>query len=154
LTLPTLAGLGLILTYGPPRARNFQPYYLAVDSRGVLYAAEIESSEVRVFGPDGALRAKLRVGVASVQGPPGPGFSPPGPLDDPLGIGGSHCGGAVGGPFRGTSPSACRHSSGEAEQGDSGGNFGFCGLATDGQNRLYVPDTLRRWLLQFAPNGT
>src|SRR5262249_47005812 len=85
LTLPTLAGLGLILARTPSHTRNFSPYYLAVDSQGVLYVAESESSEVRVFGPNGALRAKLRVGVASIQGPPGPGFSPPGPLDDPLG---------------------------------------------------------------------
>jgi sugar lactone lactonase YvrE len=153
--LPTLLGLGLVVHAAPPRPLNFQPYYVAVDSRGTLYVVENETPEVRVFAPDGALRAKLRVGLASVLGPPGPGFSPPGPLDDPLGIGTSACVPGYGtgvGPSLGSRslPPSCSHNAAAL----AGYDIGFCGLAVDGRDRLYVPDTLRGHLLRFAPDGT
>ena len=87
LLIPTLLGLALIAWSRPPHPLDFQPYYVAVDSSGVFYVSDSYAPVIRIFGPDGALRYKLRPGLASVQGPPGPGFMPPGPYNDPDGLG-------------------------------------------------------------------
>src|SRR5258708_37654411 len=87
--LPSLTALALVAWSSPPYPLTFAPYYLAVDSHGTLYATDAAAPVIRVFAGDGSLRAKLRPGLASLQGPPGPGFSPPGPYNDPDRLGGS-----------------------------------------------------------------
>jgi hypothetical protein len=87
-TAPTLLALTFIGWVDLPRTANFLPNYLVVDSHHTLYVADRDMGAIRVFGPDGGLRAKLWPGLASHLGPPGPGFSPAGPYSDPdhLGI--------------------------------------------------------------------
>ena len=85
--VPSLLGLALVAWSRPPHPLDFQPYYVAVDSNGTFYVTDAYAPVIRVFGPDGSLRYKLRPGLASVQGPPGPGFMPPGPYNDPDGLG-------------------------------------------------------------------
>jgi hypothetical protein len=140
--LPTVAALALVAWASPPRPFDFQPYYVAVDSHQTLYVADAQSPVIRVFGPGGGLRAKLRPGLASRQGPPGPGFSPPGPYNDPDGLGVPRAtpgSGIISGALRTWLPGT--------------DDFWFCGLAVDGRDRLYVPDWMRGRMLRFAPDG-
>lgn len=137
---PTVLLLSFVGWVSPPRITNFQPGYLAVDHQGAVYATDREGWAIRVFGPDGSLRAKLWPALASWQGPPGPGFSPPGPASDPerLGI-----------PPQLTQASARSATS----VPPLGMEFHFCGIALDTSDRLFVPDTLNHLMLQFAPDG-
>lgn len=140
--LPTVAGLALVAWSSPPHPLDFPPYYVAADAQGTVYVSDAESPVIRVFGPDGTLRAKLRPGLASLQGPPGPGFSPSGPYNDPEGLG----------VPRATPGSATV--SGALRPWPLGlDDFWFCGLAVDGRNRLYVPDWMRGRMLRFGPGG-
>lgn len=141
--LPTVVALALVAWASPPRPLNFAPYYLAVDSHGTLYASDVDAPVIRVFAPDGSLRAKLRPGLASLQGPPGPGFSPPGPFNDPERLGVSR---AVRGTASQVSTSLVPWPLGTDD-------FWFCGLAIGSHDRLYVPDWQRGRMLRFAPNG-
>lgn len=142
LVVPTLLALSFIAARTPPYVLDFRPYWLAVDGHGTLYISDVESPVIRVFTPDGSLQAKLRPRLAARKGPPGIGFSPPGPWNDPdqLGV-----------------PSLTR-------QPQSGAGwlrpwpantdeFLFCGLAVDSQNRLYVLDWLGNQMLRFTPDG-
>ncbi len=139
--VPTVLLLSFVGWVNPPRAINFQPGYLAVDRQGALYATDLEGSAIRVFGPDGSLRAKLWPALASWQGPPGPGFSPPGPASDPerLGI-----------PANLTQASAIV----ARNQPPTGLEFHFCGIALDTSDHLFVPDTMNHLMLQFSPSGS
>ncbi|HEX8033677.1 MAG TPA: hypothetical protein VF510_07505 [Ktedonobacterales bacterium] len=136
--VPCVVALGFTGWVDTPHTVNFQPYYLAVDSHQTLYATDRDTSVIRVFGPDGSLRAKLWPGLANYQGPPGPGFSPPGPFSDPdhLSLPATN-GSAKTTPFW-------------TPQRDS---FHFCGLATDSLDRLYVPDPLHGIVLRFGSDG-
>jgi hypothetical protein len=138
--IPTILLLSFVGWVNPPRTINFQPSYLAVDRQGTLYATDLEGSAIRVFGPDGSLRAKLWPALASWRGPPGPGFSPPGPASDPeqLGI-----------PANLTQARAIA----ARNLPPTGLEFHFCGIALDTADRLAVPDTMNHLLLQFSPNG-
>jgi DNA-binding beta-propeller fold protein YncE len=140
--LPTGAALALVAWCSPPRPLDFQPYYVAVDAQGTVYVTDAESPVIRVFGPDGTLRAKLRPGLASRQGPPGPGFSPPGPYSDPEGLGVPRA-----------TPGTARVSGALQPWPTGTDDFWFCGLALDGHNRLHVPDWMRGSMLRFAPDG-
>lgn len=140
--LPSVAGLALVAWGSPPHPLDFAPYYVVVDAHGTLYVSDAASPVIRVFGADGALRAKLRPGLASLQGPPGPGFSPPGPYNDPDGLG----------VPRATPGSAIV--AGALQPWPLGtDDFWFCGLTVDGRNRLYVPDWMRGRMLRFGPDG-
>jgi sugar lactone lactonase YvrE len=140
--LPTLVALVLTIATSTPRTTDFAPYYAAVDAGGTLYVSDEYSPVIRVFAPDGSLRAKLRPGLASVQGPPGPGFSPPGPYNDPdrLGVARATPGTAlIAAPLRPWPLGA--------------DDFWFCGMATGDGGRLYVTDWMRGRMLRFAPDG-
>ncbi|HEU5347555.1 MAG TPA: hypothetical protein VFU63_02970 [Ktedonobacterales bacterium] len=140
--VPTLLGLALIAWSRPPHPLDFQPYYIAVDSNGTFYVTDASAPVIRVFGPDGSLRYKLRPGLASVQGPPGPGFLPPGPYNDPDGLGVPR-----------SSPGA-RTISGALNPVPYGiDDFWFCGMAIAADHNLYVPDWMRGRMLRFAANG-
>ena len=142
LVTPTLLGLALIAWSRPPHPLDFQPYYVAVDSNGVFYVSDSYAPVIRVFGPDGALRYKLRPGLASVQGPPGPGFMPPGPYNDPDGLGVPQ-----------SSPGA-RAITGALNPVPYGADdFWFCGMAVAANHDLYVTDWMRGYMLRFAANG-
>lgn len=121
-----------------PNVLYFQPYYLAVDSHQTLYATDKDASVIRVFGPDGSLRAKLWPGLASRQGPPGPGFSPTGPYGDPDRLGLS--------PIKSINATVSLWT----PQRDP---FVFCGIAVDAHDRLYVPDPKHRNVLRFGGDG-
>jgi streptogramin lyase len=141
-TLPSVVALGLTAWTSVPRATDFVPYYVAVDGGGTLYASDEYSPVIRVFAPDGSLRAKLRPGLASLQGPPGPGFSPPGPYNDPdrLGVARATPGAALVAALLRPWPLGAD-------------DFWFCGMAAGAGNRLYVTDWMRGRMLRFAPDG-
>lgn len=139
---PSLLALALVAWTKPPHPLNFQPYYIAVDSSGDFYVTDAYAPVIRVFGPDGALRAKLRPGLASLRGPPGPGLMPPGPYNDPDGLGvprGSHGATTITGALN------------PVPYGVD--DFWFCGMATDSTHNLYVTDWMRGRMLRFAANG-
>ncbi|MGZ3662966.1 MAG: NHL repeat-containing protein [Ktedonobacterales bacterium] len=141
--LPSTVGLGLVAWNSSTlQLVNFQPYYVAVDSHGTIYVTDAASPVIRIFGPGGSLRAKLRPGLASRQGPPGPGFSQPGPYNDPerLGVPRAASGStSVSGSLRPWAPGT--------------DDFWFCGMALDSHDNLYVPDWMHSRMLRFAPNG-
>lgn len=138
LVLPSALGLGAVARIAPhQQTPNFTPVYIVADSRGTLYVTDKRSPVVRVFSPDGALRAKLRPGVASVLGLPGRGFEPPGPYNDPDRIGANTV-------YITQQPQYPFY--------DIDG-IRFCGLAIDSQDRLYVPDAERDQMLRFTPDG-
>ncbi len=141
LVVPTLLALSFIAARTPPYVRDFRPYWLAVDGRGTLYVTDVESPVIRVFSPDGSLRAKLRPRLAARKGPPGIGFSPPGPWNDPdqLGV---------------PSLSGSQSSVGWLQPWPPNTDeFLFCGLALDSQDRLYVLDWLENQVLRFTADG-
>lgn len=139
---PSLLALVFIAWSSPSHPLDFEPYYIAVDSTGVFYVTDSYAPVIRVFGPDGALRYKLRPGVASNQGPPGPGFMPPGPYNDPDGLGVPQ-----------SSPGT-RAISGALNPIPYGvDDFWFCGMAIATNHDLYVTDWMHGRMLQFAPNG-
>ncbi|HEY7835242.1 MAG TPA: hypothetical protein VIG30_16825 [Ktedonobacterales bacterium] len=140
--LPTLLGLALVAWSSPPRPLDFQPYYAAVDSHGTVYVSDASSPVIRVFAPNGTLRAKLRPGLASARGIPGPGFMPPGPYNDPDGLG----------VPRATPGSGVVTSTLQPYPFGTD-DFWFMGLALDAQDRLWVPDWMRGRMLAFAPDG-
>lgn len=141
-TLPTIVALGFAALPAAPHEDHFSPYYLALDSSGTLYASDAHAAVIRVFAPGGALVAKLRPGLASRQGPPGPGFSLPGPYNDPDGLGVAR---ATPGKSGITVP---------LQPWPVGADdFWFCGMAVGPRNRLFVPDWMRGRLLRFAPDG-
>ncbi len=141
LLLPTLLALSFIAMRTPPFVLDFRPYWLAVDGHGTLYVSDVESPVIRVFAPDGSLQAKLRPRIAARVGPPGTGFSPPGPWNDPdqLGV-----------PSLTGQPSSAGWLRPWPPNTDE---FLFCGLATDTQNRLYVLDWLGNQMLRFTSDG-
>jgi hypothetical protein len=140
--LPSLAALALVAWSSPPHPLTFAPYYLAVDSHGTLYATDAAAPVIRVFAGDGSLRAKLRPGLASLQGPPGPGFSPPGPYNDPDRLGVPRTTANKPQPLSTLRPWPL-----------GADDFWFCGLAVGSHDRLYVPDWQRGRMLRFAPDG-
>lgn len=139
--LPSLLALSFIAAITPPQVLDFRPYWLAVDSHGTLYVSDVESPVIRVFSPDGTLQAKLRPRQAVKRGIPGIGFSPPGPWNDPDNLGVPGLTGQQGqyGWLRPWAPNT--------------DEFLFCGLAVDGQDRLYVLDWLGNQLLRFTRDG-
>ncbi|HEU5370245.1 MAG TPA: NHL repeat-containing protein [Ktedonobacterales bacterium] len=141
LVLPTLLALSFIAVRTPPYVLDFHPYWLAVDGHGTLYVTDVESPVIRVFTPDGSLQAKLRPRLAARKGPPGIGFSPPGPWNDPdqLGVPSLTGGQSSAGWLRPWPANT--------------DEFLFCGLAVDSQNRLYVLDWLGNQVLRFTPDG-
>jgi hypothetical protein len=141
LTLPTLLALGMVVYRTPPNVIDFRPYWLAVDSRGTLYVSDVESPVIRLFAPDGTLRAKLRPRLSARKGPPGVGLSPPGPWNDPNHLGVPNLNSpASAGWLRPWPPNT--------------DEFLFCGMTLDRQDRLYVLDWLGNQMLRFTPNGT
>lgn len=137
--VPCVAALGFTGWVDTPHTANFQPYYLAVDSHQTLYATDRDTAVIRVFGPDGSLRAKLWPGLANYKGPPGPGFSPTGPFSDP-----DHL--SLPTPTKGSAKTTAFWT----PQRDT---FQFCGLATDSRDRLYVPDPFHGVVLRFGSDG-
>ncbi|HKT40546.1 MAG TPA: hypothetical protein VJR48_19395, partial [Ktedonobacterales bacterium] len=140
--VPSLLALALVAWSRPPHPLDFQPYYVAVDSTGTFYVTDAYAPVIRVFGPDGALRYKLRPGLASMQGPPGPGFMPPGPYNDPDGLGVPR-----------STPGA-RAISGVLNPIPYGvDDFWFCGMTVATNHDLYVTDWMRGRMLRFSPTG-
>lgn len=143
IALPSVAGLTLVAwTSHPLQALNFQPYYVAVNSHGAIYVTDAASPVIRIFTSDGSLRAKLRPGLASRQGPPGPGFSQPGPYNDPERLGVSRA-----------SPGSTSVSGWLRPWASGTDDFWFCGMAFDSHDDLYVPDWMHSLMLRFAPDG-
>jgi hypothetical protein len=143
LTLPSLCGLSAMAWPTPRQVLDFAPYYVAVDAHQTIYVSDAHASVIRVFGADGSLRAKLRPGLASLHGPPGIGFSPPGAYNDPDSLG-------VGRALPGSSSVSALLRPWPVGADD----FWFCGMATDSASRLYVPDWMRGRMLRFTPGGT
>jgi hypothetical protein len=141
--LPTLCGLALVAWTAPAQTKWFSPQYIAVDSQGTVYISNSKSNVIRVFAPDGTLRAKLRPQVAKEQGIPGLGFEQPNVTGEPDQLGSAKPG-ALGSTTSARSGVATRE-----EQA----NFRICGLALDNQDRLYVPDMRGHVLLRFKPDG-
>lgn len=143
IALPSVAGLVLVGWISRPlQPVNFQPYYVAVDSHSTIYVTDAASPVIRVFAPDGSLRAKLRPGLASRQGPPGPGFSQPGPYNDPDRLGVPRA-----------SPGSTSASALLRPWAPGTDDFWFCGMAFDSHDNLYVPDWMHSLMLGFAPDG-
>ncbi len=141
--LPSLCGLALVAWTAPTQQKWFSPQYIAVDSHGTVYISNSSSNVIRVFAPDGTLRAKLRPQVAKELGIPGSGFEQPNVTSEPdLQAAGtpSLLGGAA-------SPATSR------EAREEFANFRLCGLALDARDRLYVPDMRGHVLLRFTPDG-
>jgi sugar lactone lactonase YvrE len=141
LTLPTLLALGVVAYQSPPNVVDFRPYWLAVDAHGTLYVTDVESPVIRIFAPDGTLRAKIRPRQSALKGPPGIGLSPPGPWDDPNRLGVPNL----------NSPPAAGWLRPWKPNTDE---FLFCGMTLDRQDRLYVLDWLGNQMLRFTPDGT
>lgn len=141
--LPTLCGLALVAWTAPAQTQWFSPQYIAVDSHGTVYISNTRSNVIRVFAPDGTLRAKLRPQVAKELGIPGLGFEQPNVTGEPdqLGL-------ATPGTLGGTTSA-----SGGVEAREQAVNFRICGLALDKQDRLYVPDMRGHVLLRFKADG-
>lgn len=143
IALPSVAGLALVAWASSPFQQvNFQPYYAVVDSHGTLYVSDAASPVIRVFARDGSLRAKLRPGLASRQGPPGPGFSQPGPYNDPERLGVPRA-----------TPGASSVSGLLQPWAPGTDDFWFCGMAVDSHDDIYIPDWMRGRMLRFAPDG-
>jgi hypothetical protein len=141
-TLPTIVALVVVAWPVPPRIVDFAPYYLALGSHGTLYASDEHAAVIRVFAPDGSLTAKLRPGLASWQGPPGPGFNPPGPYNDPDRLGVARA-----------TPGARSIATLPQPWPVGADDFWFCGMAIGPGDQLFVPDWMRGRLLRFAPDG-
>lgn len=141
IALPGILTLGTLIATSPPRPLAFRPQYVAASVNGYVYITDHESPVIRVFRPDGSLVGKLRPGLASVQGPPGPGMYPTGPYNDPdrLGI------------ARATGPRLTRVALQPWPTGTD--DFWFSGLALDNTGTLIVPDWMRERLLRFSPGG-
>ncbi len=141
--LPSLVGLALVAwTSSPLQPVNFQPYYVAVDSHGTIYVSDAASPVIRVFASNGSLRSKLRPGLATRQGPPGPGFSQPGPYNDPERLGVPRA-----------APGASQISGTLRPWAPGTDDFWFCGMALDSHDNLYVPDWMHSRMLRFASDG-
>ena len=140
-SVPSIVGLTFAGWLNVPQTVDFKPDRLAIDSHGTLYVSDLDASVIRVFGADGTLRAKLWPGLASLLGPPGPGFSATGPFNDPEQIGlpaGVTASGTTVGGVAWTPRSD---------------PFQFCGLAVDAGDRLYVPDPKHGVMLRFGADG-
>jgi hypothetical protein len=143
--LPTLCGLALVAWTAPAQTQWFSPQYIAVDSHGTVYISNSRSNVIRVFAPDGTLRAKLRPQVAKELGMPGLGFEQPNVTGEPdqLGL-------ATPGTLGSGSTTSAGGGVGVREEAV---NFRICGLALDKQDHLYVPDMRGHVLLRFKPDG-
>lgn len=143
--LPTLAAFALVA--GPSlsqqffagtvtAANNFSPYWLAVDSKGTLYATNLRGNTIWVFDAAGNPQGTIRPGLAPASGAtPGPGIVPIGyePLpNNPVG--------GVLGRATPTPTPVPQH-------------FGFCGTAVDPSDNLYVADPINYQMLRFDRNG-
>jgi sugar lactone lactonase YvrE len=105
-----------------PPFLNFQPYWLALDSRGTLYATDNDGSIVWVFDSSGNPVGTLLPSKAPPVPTPGPGILPSG-YENELNLPGT-------GLFATATPIG----------GASVARFEFCGLAVDPQDNLYMMD--------------
>jgi hypothetical protein len=113
-----------------PLPATFSPYWLAVDSRGTLYAGNADGDSIMVFDRTGAPIGTLWPNAAPEVGVRGPGIRPVG-YPTPIAA-------AVPTPSAlGLAPAA----------------FTFCGLATGPGDFLYVVDPLDMNLLKFDKEG-
>jgi hypothetical protein len=113
-----------------PLPATFSPYWLAVDSRGTLYAGNADGNSILVFDRTGAPIGTLWPYAAPQVGVRGPGIRPIG-YPTPIAA-------AVPTPSAlGLAPAA----------------FTFCGLATGPGDFLYVVDPLDKNLLKFDKEG-
>ncbi|MFN8482965.1 MAG: hypothetical protein U0768_07955 [Anaerolineae bacterium] len=128
LGLVTLGVLALVWATAPAAARTATFGWLAADSAGTLYAADADSGFIWVFDDKGQRQGTLwpRQAAAGLRGP--------GILG--VGVGSEVAAGASLGP------------NGLPDIG-----LVFCGLAVDGQDRLYVVDGGKRHVQAFDTRG-
>ncbi|MGI8588515.1 MAG: hypothetical protein ACR2M0_12645 [Chloroflexia bacterium] len=130
--LLTLVALGVLWITAPPFARTARVTWMAADSRGTLYATDGDSGAIWVFDSNGGVRGKLLPRRASAPNVPGPGVQSAG-VGSELSV-----------PASGPTPTP---------GGPTVNEFGFCGIAADPQDHLYVPDILLRRVLDFDRDG-
>ena len=146
--------LGLICVGGPALAGQvlgqrqfypnpyFSPYWLAVDSRGTLYASNSQGGAVYVFDASGMPRGTLNPTVVTGAGTPGPGIVPIGLLA-PLSLPGSS-----------VIPTATPFTT--TITADLQPIYTYCGLAVDPNDNLYLMDLVdpnNRAILRFNRDG-
>lgn len=118
---------------GVPLNLSAQFYWLATDSRGTLYASDVDNGSVWVFDPGGGVRGKIWPARAPAPGQPGPGILPAGV---------------------GSELSAPQRQTGFFQQGTYiEQEFLFCGLTIDPQDHLYVVNLTTQHLMQFDREG-
>ena len=126
----------------PDPALNFIPNWLAVDSRGTLYATSASGNEIVLFDPSGSVSGTIWPGRAPAPGTPGPGIVPTG-YEAAIGLVNPNT-------LPTTTPAA-----GPTDP-DLTGNFAFCGLTVDARDNLYAVDwssPASRGLLRFDSRG-
>ncbi|MFN8500228.1 MAG: hypothetical protein U0641_20430 [Anaerolineae bacterium] len=128
LGLVTLIVLGFVWATAPAAARTATFGWLAADSQGHVWAADADSGFIWVFNDKGQRQGTLWPRQAA------PGARGPGILG--VGVGSEVTAGASLGP------------NGLPDIG-----LVFCGLAVDGQDRLYVVDPGKRRVQQFDSGG-
>jgi hypothetical protein len=112
---------------------NFAPSYLAMDSKGTLYAADLEGSVIWVFDSSGGALGTIRPAAAPPVPTPGPGIVPPGmeyELNMPV----------LGQPASAFIPQP----------------FSFCGMTVDAHDNLYLVDATDYAaikVMRFDPQG-
>jgi hypothetical protein len=137
--VPTVLVLGL---WGGPAAAaqlfgwrmyvpvsNFAPFWLTVDTKGTLYATDVNGGLIWVFDSSGNPKGTLRPGIAPPVPTPGPGIIPSGFQED-LNL----------------SKAILQPTATPVVTGSVGANFGyvpnfeFCGITTDPRDNLYTID--------------
>jgi hypothetical protein len=130
--LPTLAVCAWLWNTAPPVLLSANNFWVAVNSQGTVYGADIERGLIWVFAPDGHVRGKIWPAYAPKAGTPGPGHG-----IQPAGINQMMLVNLTPGPNLPPVPP----------------EFFLCGLATDLQDRLYVVDLAQSRLLQLDAEG-
>lgn len=155
LLIPTLILMGCsvapslpsaLLGTNKPLSSNFPPYWLAVDSRGVVYATDAQGNAIRLFYPNGNPLGTLKIDHLSAQETGGPGIVPAG-FHSKLYVPGS----GAPPPVKNATPTAGALTAGVGEP-----PFLFCGLALGLDDLLYIVDSYdasRPAVLQYSSDG-
>ena len=125
--------------WGLPPPTKFPPNWLAIDSKGNLYATNLGGNYLWVFSPSGLPIGTIWPGAAPAVGTPGPGIVT---LADP-----DPSSRAITSSLRLMQPLTQTLPAGQAV------SFTLCGVAVDALDRLYVADNLKQQLLQFDNEG-
>ncbi len=146
--IPTLVALVIVggpalafqsFGWGLPPASKFPPNWVAVDSRGNLYATNLAGNYLWVISPSGVPIGTIWPGAAPSVGTPGPGIVT---LADP-----DPSSRAVTSSLRLMQPMTT------TLPADQVLSFSLCGIAVDALDRVYIADSLNQQLMQFDGKG-